>query len=74
MKDFDASMFLEPESTCTGDPYIAEILKFDEVIVDHTYYVGWRDVADGSTDAMVAWGEVTRFIYELKTLYRWWSL
>jgi len=62
-----------PEADCidNGDPFIAEIVKADDIIDDHLFNYEWLGI--GEPEGRVVAREISdlRDAYEIETLNRW---
>ena len=71
----DQLIDLDPEIECVenGDPFVAEIVKADDIIDDHMYNAEALGVTDSQAARTVAWVERERLSFELSTLFAWWA-
>jgi len=65
-----------PEAECIkhGDPYLADIVKADDIIDDHRYNADLLGLKTDDAEAVAEWVERQRLSYELAALYGWWAL
>ena len=72
----DARAYFGPEYDLwkAGDPYIVEIVKADDLILDHECNYEWLGETETQGQAVADRIAQLRLSYELETLYRWWSL
>jgi len=62
-----------PERDClrNGDPFVARIVEFDDLIVDYSFNAGWLGVEAATARATVQSLDAERAEYEVDTLSRW---
>lgn len=68
------NLFPEAEPIDNGDPFLAEIVKADDIIDDHLYNYECLALDQAAAARVVDWVEARRLSYELEWLYHWWGL
>jgi hypothetical protein len=70
----DWRAYFGPEYELKDDPYIAEIVTADDLILDYECNYEWLGKSAEEGQAVVAWVKRELLSYELETLFRWWCL